>query len=363
MPAPPPPPALPAHVTSAVVRVDAYEHATLGVVIGDGHLVLVPFEAIEVARPGFPHAIVTDANGARHDAGVAATDRAAGLALLAVELPITATPMALSPHRLGDDVDLFAIPHAAASGPLDDSAWSFYPVGSLDARGQVHPSCPHVPSSAWPPGAGSPIIDVEGRLVAIMGEGIFASPHPIELSAAVGAPLERLDGSERARRPLIFYGGMTLPFAFAPEGGLWFGLGATLSARVRDVVVLRLDASFTVLVPVASPPPESCGKTCYAGIRGVATPSIGYRQVVGGFGGKRAWPIALTPSIGVALGIQDTSREHGATAYDAATPSRWAQIAPGLTLSLPFGEVRGGVLVPLDDTRSPTIELGLGLVF
>jgi hypothetical protein len=357
---PKPAPPLPAHVTSAVVRVDAYEHETLGVVIGDGHLVLVPFGAIEVARPGFPHAFVTDSDGVRHDAGLAATDRAAGLALLAVEQPITATPLALSPHRMTDDVDLFAIPRAAASGRIDDGAWSFYPAGSLDAHGDIRPSCPHMPFNPWPPAPGSPVIDVDGRLVAIMGDGIFLSPHPIELTPA---NVERLDGSERTRRSLIFYGGMTLPFSFALEGGLWFGLGAEFSARVHDVVELRLDATFTVLVPVKSPPPDACGSSCYAGIRGVATPSIGYRQVVGGFGGKRAWPIALTPSVGVAFGVQDTSRDHGATAYDAAVPSTWAKVAPGLTLSVPFGEVRSGVRIPLDRTGAPEIELGIGFVF
>ena len=348
------------------MRVDAYEHETLGVVIGDGHLVLVPFGAIEVGRPGFPHAIVTDADGVRHDAGLAATDRAAGLALLAVEQPITATPLPLSPHRLTEAVDLFAIPHAAASGRLDDGAWSFYPAGSLDAHGQVRPTCPHgsngpyVPFNPWPPGPGSPIIDTDGRLVAIMGEGIFLSPHPIELPAAA---IERLDGSERVRRTVISYGGMTIPFSFAPDGGLWFGFGAEYTARVRDVVELRIDTTFTVLVPVTTPPPEACGKACYAGIRGVGTPSVGYRQVIGGFGGKRAWPIALTPSLGVAFGVQDTSREHGASAYDAAVPSTWAKLAPGLTLSLPFGEARTVVRVPLDGTRTPEIELAMGFVF
>ena len=72
---------------------------------------------------------------------------------------------------------------------------------------------------------------------------------------------------------------------------------------------------------------------------------------------------SVTPSIGAAFGVQDTSRENGATAYDASTPSTWAQLAPALTLSLPFGEVRGGVRIPLDEPRSASVQLGLGFVF
>jgi hypothetical protein len=220
-------PKVPAHVTSAVVRVDAYEHSTLGVAIGDGRLVLVPFGAIEVARPGFPHAIVTDAGGVRHDAGVAATDRAAGLALLAVEHPVTATPLALRASTSPGPIDTFAIAIYPSSRRIGDSVWSFYPAGG-----------------APPPGA--------------------------------------------------------LPMS---------------------------------------------------------------RFVVGGIGGARAWPIAVTPSVGLALGLQDTVRENGATAYDAATPSTWAQLAPGLAFSLSFAELRGRVRIPLDDARQPTIELGIGAFF
>ena len=350
-------PKLPPHVTGAVVQVDAYEHATLGVVIGDGRLVLVPFEAIEVARPGFPHAIVIDASGARHDAGVAATDRESGLALLAVERRITTTPLTMSPSSLSDPIDTFAIADSS-SRPLEDASWSLYPAGALAAQGRV-PPCRHEGTTPWAPRAGSPIIDVEGRLVAIMSEGLLAGARPIALSAAA---LARLDGSQRARRPLIFYGGVNLPFSFGPESGVWFGLGLSFGARLRDVVELRLDADFSVLVPAKSGP-ESCSGRCYAGIRGVATPSLGYRAVVGGVGGARAWPIAFTPSLGVAFGVQDTIRENGATAFDAATKSTWAQLAPGVAFSVSAVELRGRVRVPLDGSQSPTMELGLGVFF
>lgn len=351
-------PKLPPHVTSAVVHVDAYEHTTLGVVIADGRLVLVPFEAIEVARPGFPHAIVIDASGGRHDAGIAATDRESGLALLAVEQPLTATPLAMSQSTLSDPIDTFAIASYDLSDVLEDSAWSFYPAGALAARGRVQP-CRHEGAPLGSPRAGSPIIDVEGRLVAIMSEGQLVGARALALSAA---SLARLDGSQRARRPLIFYGGVNLPFAFGPESGLWFGLGLSFGARVRDVIELRLDADFTVLVPAKSAP-EACSGRCYAGIRGVATPSLGYRAVVGGVGGARAWPIAFTPSLGVAFGVQDTIRENGATAFDAATKSTWAQLAPGVALSVSAVELRGRVRVPLDGSQSPTMELGLGVFF
>ena len=73
--------------------------------------------------------------------------------------------------------------------------------------------------------------------------------------------------------------------------------------------------------------------------------------------------LAFTPSLGVALGVQDTIRENGATAFDAATKSTWAQLAPGVAFSVSFVELRGRVRVPLDGSQSPTMELGLGIFF
>lgn len=356
-------PTVPPNVTSAVVRVDAYEHESLGVAIGDGRLVLVPFDAIEVARPGFPHAFVTDASGTRHAAGLAATDRASGLALLAVERPLTDSPLGVSPHSLSDAIDTFAITGDSASGALDPSAWAFYPAGTLagtesHASGASGPGHCHPCVSTWPPRPGSPILDTEGRLVGLRSADAF-----FQTSRAVSAEvLQRLDGTHRERRNVIFYGGVGFPMTLAPTGGFWIGLGASFGARVRDVLDLRLDTEFAALVGVKNPP-DSCSGSCYAGIRGVATPSVGVRWVLGGFGGTRAWPIALTPSLGLALGAQDTSRERGAPAYDAATPSTWAQLAPGLTLSLWAAEIRGRVRVPLDDTRAPSVELSAGIYF
>ena len=73
----------------------------------------------------------------------------------------------------------------------------------------------------------------------------------------------------------------------------------------------------------------------------------------------------LTPSIGLALGVQRTHRENGATAFDAATPSLWAQVAPGATFSVAMFELPGRLRVPLDTTNasSPTVDLALGFYF
>jgi hypothetical protein len=56
-------------------------------------------------------------------------------------------------------------------------------------------------------------------------------------------------------------------------------------------------------------------------------------------------------------------RENGAAAFDAATKSTWAQLAPGVAFSVAFVELRGRVRVPLDGGQSPTMELGLGVFF
>lgn len=357
-------PRVPEHVTRALVRVDAYEHSSLGVVVGDGHLVLVPFTAIEVARKTWPHAIVTDANGNRHDAGVAATDRASGLAILVVDAVLTTMPIEMSPKKRSDAIDVFAIPWFPTSGPIDATLWSFYPAGTLAGKERVPRPTDHLDAPRPEPTDGSPVIDTEGRLVAIMDATTFFAPRALDIRPSA---LRRLDGSTRGRRRVIFYGGMSVPFAFAPDGGLWFGLVASFGARIDDAVELRVDGEFSALVPGAPKqelPEDDCSKReCFAGVRGVVTPSIGRRFVAGGIGGERAWPIAVTPSIGYAVGVQSVHRENGAALADAMMPSTWGQVAPGLTLSLSMVEVRGRVRVPLDGTSSPTIELGFGAYF
>ena len=86
------------HASGAIVRVDALEHLSPGVVVGSPDRVLVPFSAVEVDRPG--RAIdVYDVRGDLHHATVAATDRQAGLALLALDRPIDAAPLEVSHQK------------------------------------------------------------------------------------------------------------------------------------------------------------------------------------------------------------------------------------------------------------------------
>ncbi|MBX3188254.1 MAG: hypothetical protein KF819_14635 [Labilithrix sp.] len=305
---------------SAIVRVEAYEHATLGVVVGDGRLVLVPFATIEVDRPGFPHAIVVDAEGTKHAAGLAATDRASGLALLAVERPITKTPRAPSPFTLDDAPQLYAI--VDGSRPSAEHPWTTFTQG-MDVVG------------------GSPIVDSLGRVVAIASDGAFFIPRPMAIPRDAWA---RLDGSDRRRRSWIFYGGTSAQLNFARDGGLWFGATLSFAARYRDQLDLRLDAGVAALVPVSSRKTDGpC--PCYAGVRAFATPSVGYRVVVGDLG-SRGFPIALTPSIGVAMGAQDVIRDNGATAFDDAAPRAWARAAPGLSLAIWVFELRARLRSP-----------------
>jgi hypothetical protein len=49
--------------------------------------------------------------------------------------------------------------------------------------------------------------------------------------------------------------------------------------------------------------------------------SIGYRHVLGGLG-SRTYPIAVTPSLGLALGVEDRHREYHSPKDDEGRPER-----------------------------------------
>jgi hypothetical protein len=105
-------------LSSAIVRVVALEHFALGVVVGSTDRVLVPFSAVEVDRPGI-RIEVYDVHGDRHIGRIAPVDRDAGLALLAVDHPIAATPI----ERFADPPRAFSIPHGVdrRSHPASDT--------------------------------------------------------------------------------------------------------------------------------------------------------------------------------------------------------------------------------------------------
>jgi len=314
----------PAWVASAVVQVDAYEHRSWGAVVGDGRSVVVPFAAIEVDRPGWPDAIVIDSNGARLDAWIVATDRKAGLALLGVGRVITATP-------------LRPIARVLAAGA---------PVGVSFEDG-------------------APIVDEQGRLVAIMGVSGFSERKPhdvIDALARMLTPATDTAGTQpappRERRRWIFYGGGSFNTDVATKGGVWFGGTASIGARWRDLIELRLDAQTTFLLPSAKH--RECGEPpCFAGGRGVLTPSIGTRIRLGGLGGSREQSIALTPSIGYALGAQVAYRDSGAPVFDVESPSTWGLLAPGVALSIGLFEAHVRVRLPRGEVTAPTFELAL----
>lgn len=346
----------PGWASEAIVEVVAYEHYSLGVAVEGGTRVLVPYETIEVDHAGAIDII--DANGPQK-ATVVATDKATGLALLAVERTIPAS-LAPSPLHLGSP-GLFAI---ELSNEPRKITWKTYPVpevphsqaGEANANGTETKVTVMVPT--YSVAAGSPIIDEAGQLVGIVRttSGALALRKG---AVIVGPSLARMTAPapENARRTIIPYGGGGMQMEFSKNGGVWWGVNMHLAARWHDVIEARADASFTFLLPSAKH--DECGEPpCFAGARAVLTPQIGPH-----FSLSTGDPIGITPTVGVALGAQFAYRGEGAPVADVRAPNAWVMPVVGVSINFGLGELHTRVRIPYGDMDSPGVEVGCGIAF
>lgn len=327
---------------ASVVRVEALEHAVLGVVAGEPDLVVVPYEAIEVDRVDGPDATVVDRTGRRHRARVVATARDARISLLRTSGPLAEpVPIATAPAPC-----LYILPALLGTTTPEAVDW--------------HRHRPHgdVPMD------GSAVVDEQGAL-----HGIVSSPP---LGGERTVPLERIEAllarrgqtDDRAgRRSVIFYGGFpVMQFETARRGGGWWGGSGSIATRYRDLLQARLDLGLTFLVR-RDTFEDACGSPpCFHGVRVAATPSLGLRLRLGSLG-HAEHPIAFTPSIGWAFVAQEVFAS--APAFDREAPKTFSTFAPGLSFSASLLEVGVRVRVPrgqVGDARAPTWEVGLTIV-
>jgi len=314
----------PPWVRRAVVTVDAYEHTSRGIAIDRGRRILVPFRAVEVDRPGKLR--VTDIEGRELDARVVGTDRASSLAVLEVEAPITIT-LAYRPEP----------PVGPGFYGLSHGEWKAY-------------------SLTEPFDEGSPIVNEDGVLVSMLGVRSTMDGTRDAVDLDKGLPRVLAPNASRVRRPWIFYGGASMQVDTARDGGVWWGGGFTLGVRYRDLIEARVDHEITYLFPKASA--HECSEPpCFAGMRGVLTPSIGPRIVIPSPLPISA-PLAITPSLGYAFGVQYASPGES-PAFDAKAKNAWAHFAPGVTFSWGPGEFRFRIR---RDGDSPTVEMAIGFL-
>jgi hypothetical protein len=132
----------------------------------------------------------------------------------------------------------------------------------------------------------------------------------------------------------------------------------SVGVRWLDRLDFRIDGVGSLLVP--SSKKHECGEPpCAAGIRGVLSPSIGHRIPLGTIGVHERSRVALTPSIGVAFGVQGVG-ESGAAAFDAKTPRSWMLLESGLALSIGRAEVRIHVRIPRGAIQDPMFDIAFG---
>lgn len=331
----------------AVVRIDARGATTLGVVVANPTTVVAPLDAIEDAFPGEPDAWVLDHAGRRHAARLVSTAPTSRIALLRTSEPLDAEPFWGT--AVGDATCSFVVTGDTSSGPIEYQ-WS--------SDGRPAPGEPH----RWAL-EGSPILDERGDLV-----GLVTSTEG-SLSGKKVAPAAVLRDLAESPRPLTsrraihaFYMQHGL-LQGSDGGGVWGGISFGGAVRVHHTIELRLDGGLTFLLPSRARATECHEPPCFAGVRGVVSPSLGARLYVGG---PRALPVALTASFGVAVGAQVAYARDGASSQDVAAPNLFVAAAPSAGVAFGPFEARARWLVTRAEQRAgqPMIgELSLGVVF
>ena len=330
--------------SGAVVRVEALEHRSLGAVVGAADRVLVPFSVVEVDRPGTPIRVF-DAEGRVHLGRIAAVDRGAGTAIVALDRGIAATPLELRREAAASSCYAAVARDAwstMSSGPDPVHAWSWEEHATLPDETRL-----------WYAAAGSPILDDEGRVAGVvreLAEGAVAAPARRELQA----PRDGAHG-----RDFIFYGFMDEALELAPKGRAWLGGQGGVGVFYRDVLSLRVDFGLLLLPPSQS---GACSEPpCADGLRLTLTPSIGPRIRLGEVFGSRLGSIVVTPSIGYALTWQNVDADSPGFDYEA--PPLSLRAALGLAVQIGPAELATRWRIVPGDLGATTYGVTLGVVF
>lgn len=185
------------------------------------------------------------------------------------------------------------------------------------------------------------------------------SSAPVQVDASRdGLAYSQTDTRRSPQPAIVGYWGFGPRFDTALVGGLWWGVTGSVGVRWLDRLDFRLDSVGSLLVP--SSKKRECGEPpCAAGIRGLLSPSIGHRIPIGTIGVHERSRVALTPSIGLAFGVQRVA-ESGAAAFDAKTPSSWILLEPGLALSIGGAEFRSHVRIPRGAIQDPMFDIAFG---
>jgi hypothetical protein len=369
-----------------VVHVAARDHQTLGFVYGAPDLIVVPYAATEIDRPGETDLDVVDAAGAHHRAVVVASSSTSGVAVARANAPLAKTPLTNAPPAPRSSTEPasachYSVHHESRGTEKKGPRWVLHDYEATRERSRLEAkeraraiasgdgdAAPAVrPDSVPRVNVGSPVLDERGALVGMIGMRDFPSalatddaPLTIERDA-VDALVQAPAASPPERRPIVFYFGMAGEADFSARGGLWGGPSFSVAARYRDLAELRVDAATVYLLPTADGYKQCAEPPCLAGVRGVVTPAIGPRIELWR---DPRWPVVVTPQMGVAFGAQSASGgASGGPAADVGAPTTFMMAAPGATVAVGPLEVRGRVRLPHADTRDASYELGLGFQF
>lgn len=331
----------------AVVRIDARGAATLGVVLRDRTTIVAPLAPLDGAYPGEPDAWVLDHTGRRHTARVVSVAPSSRIALLRTSEPIDAEPFWGT--AVGDATCSFVVTSDNASGPVEYQ-WT--------SDGRPGPGEPH----RWAL-EGSPVLDERGDLVGLVTTTEGSLSGKTVAAAAVLRDLAESPRPLESRRAIHAFYIQHGAAQWAPGGGLWGGISFAGALRFRHTLELRLEGTTTFLLPSRARSHECHEPPCFAGVRGVVTPSLGSRIYLGG---PRHAAVSLTASFGVAAGAQIAYASDGGSSQDVSAPNVFVAFAPSVGVAIgPFeARVRGLLTRAEMRERQPVIgELSLGVAF
>jgi hypothetical protein len=276
--------------SASVVRVASGDRAGVGVVVVDSRHVVT---ALFIVRDG-RSVDVTDGAGNAREARIVLTADDDGLALLELDTALPGAPLAVAPWedvQVGRRVVALGVPAPGTRFPWTASE------GIVSARGEREVQT----DARITEGPGSPLLDCEGRVVALARpsrmrgevEGMPAVPAIADIAS-------RADHDEGYGGRWDLTGGLTLAGAYEDPAWLW-GIGVTLGIIALDRIFLI--GRFHYMGSSEDPTGTNVLSLSRTRIRGDAY--AGWRQIVRH--GESAWYFELGLGASVTW-VHQTSR-------------------------------------------------------